>query len=354
MTGSLLFRRVFRREDILMTFAKSFTALAVLFGLGTAGIFRTSLQAAPTSTDAVRTFTNPVLPYGADPWVVPHEGNFYYCVSKGGGIYVGKSKELLDIGDNLKPIFQPTPNLPYSRELWAPELHFFKGHWFVYVAADDGKNENHRMYVLRSKTSDAQGEYEMKAQLDTGHRWAIDGHPFYWRGKLYFVWSGWEGVTNVSQYLYIAPMSNPWTISGKRVVISKPQLPWEIRGGKPSINEGPTSLVRKGRLFIVYSGSGSWSDYYCLGRLDFKGKNILDPKSWKKQPQAVFLGTTQVTSPGHASFVTAKKRDWIVYHAARRPGAGWDRNVRMQPFGWKRDGSPDFGKPVSPGVSIRY
>ena len=35
-------------------------------------------------------------------------------------------------------------------------------------------------------------------------------------GSLYFVWSGWPGTTDGQQNLYIAPMSNPYTISGER------------------------------------------------------------------------------------------------------------------------------------------
>jgi GH43 family beta-xylosidase len=44
--------------------------------------------------------------------------------------------------------------------------------------------------------------------------------------------------------------------------------------------------------------------------------------------------------------------DWIVYHTAKYPGAGWDRQVQIQPFTWNADGSPDFGKPVAVGVPL--
>jgi GH43 family beta-xylosidase len=42
----------------------------------------------------------------------------------------------------------------YSKELWAPELHFIKGKWYMYFAADDGNNNNHRIYVLENPTAD--------------------------------------------------------------------------------------------------------------------------------------------------------------------------------------------------------
>jgi GH43 family beta-xylosidase len=46
------------------------------------------------------------------------------------------------------------------------------------------------------------------------------------------------------------------------------------------------------------------------------------------------------------------REDWIVYHAARHPGAGWNRDVRLQRLGWTKDGTPDFGVPVPPGVPL--
>ncbi len=307
------------------------------------------------------TFTNPILHNGADPWVTKQDNAYYYCGADGGAIFVGKSATLQTIGSNTKNVWFPPKKTAYSHELWAPELHFLQGKWFIYLAADDGKNENHLMYVLRAKTDDAQGTYEMMGALDTGiqtpkghqKRWAIDGTILELNGKLYFIWSGWQGTENVAQNLYIAPMSNPWTISGPRVLISKPELPWELNG-KPFINEGAEVLQRNGKTFVIYSASGSWTDDYCLGQLTLFGDNPLDAKSWKKHPKAVFAKTKEVFGPGHASFVNDGKRDWIIYHSAKFSGAGWNRDVRMQPFTWNADGSPHFGAPLSPKTPIEY
>lgn len=308
-----------------------------------------------------RSFTNPILHEGNDPWVIRQGNAYYYCGSTGGVIFVGKSDSLQLIGSRTKNVWIPPKGKPYSREVWAPELHFLNGQWFIYHAADDGKNENHQMYVLRAKTADPQGAYEMMGVLNTGaagpngheKRWAIDGTVTHLNGKLYFIWSGWEGTQNVAQNLYIAPMSNPWTISGPRVLISKPELPWELNG-KPFINEGPEVLKHNGKTFVIYSASGSWTDDYCLGQLTLTGPNPLNAKCWKKYPQAVFAKTKEVFGPGHASFVNDGKRDWIIYHAAKFQGAGWNRDVRMQPFRWNKDGSPHFGAPVSSKQRIEY
>ena len=353
-----------------MKFAPAFSSrVAVVFAASGAMLTSSCMQAIRAQTTEQqpnlaikRSFTNPILHTGADPWVTKHNGAYYYCGSGGGAaIFVGKSDTLQTIGSNTKSVWFPPKNGPYSKEIWAPELHFVNGKWYIYVAADEGENASHQMYVLRAKTDDPQGEYEMMGPLDTGidtpngheKRWAIDGSVLQLNDKLYFLWSGWPGVRNIAQHLYIAPMSNPWTLSGPRVLISKAELPWELNG-RPLINEGPEALQRNGRTFIIYSASGSWSDDYNLGQLELVGENPLDAKSWKKHPEAVFAKTREVFGPGHASFVNDGQRDWIIYHTAKFSGAGWNRDVRMQPFTWNADGTPHFGVPVSPKTPIEY
>jgi GH43 family beta-xylosidase len=223
------------------------------------------------------------------------------------------------------------------------------------VAADDGDNANHRMYVLEGTTQNPQDPFTFKGRIAAPtDRWAIDGTVLQMPDdRLYFLWSGWEGTENIAQHLYIAPMQDPLTINGDRVRISSPEFPWE-QHGHPLVNEGPQVLWNNDRLFIIYSASGSWGDDYCLGQLTWTGGDPLDQASWQKHPEPVFRRNDDVFGPGHASFVKSPdgREDWIVYHAAKYRGAGWNRDVRMQPFQWREDGSPHFGIPVSPGVPL--
>jgi GH43 family beta-xylosidase len=149
-------------------------------------------------------------------------------------------------------------------------------------------------------------------------------------------------------------MADPLTPSGSRVRISSPLHDWEKRGsggpeGLPTINEGPQILFRDGWTHVIYSAAGSWSDHYCLGRLSLPpGANPLDSAAWRKAPEPVFASTESIRAPGHASFTTdADGTDWIVYHSARHPGSGWDRQVRLQPFAWE-GAVPVFGAPGVP------
>jgi hypothetical protein len=154
--------------------------------------------------------------------------------------------------------------------------------------------------------------------------------------------------------LYIAEMSNPWTLRTDRVQISTPIYTWEVHG--LPINEGPQILIHDGKLHIIYSASGYWTPQYALGRLTYNGTgSLLNPASWTKASQPVFQATPEVVGVGHASFVKSPDvtQDWIVYHAHANPARfNEDRVVHIQPFSFSADGTPNFGSPLPPGQPI--
>jgi GH43 family beta-xylosidase len=313
----------------------------------------------PVLSEDATNFFNVVASRGADPWLWRHDGQYYAAVTTGGNITLTRSRFLSTLGaGERKVVWTPPPGTPVARDLWAPELHRLGEAWYLYVAADDGDNANHRMYVLENKADDPlEGTFVFKGQVvdPKNDRWAIDGTVLKVGEALFFVWSGWEGASNVRQNLYIAPMSNPWTLSGPRVEISRPTQPWETQGAPPAVNEGPQVLIRGRLVIVVYSASGSWTDSYCLGMLtaDIES-DLLSPASWKKHDRPVFAGARGVYGPGHCTFVKSPdgREDWIVYHAARYQGAGWTRHIRAQPFAWDADGLPRFGVPAAPDRPI--
>lgn len=316
-------------------------------------------------------FTNPLLPLGADPWSIYVNGFYYYTHTMGDSIVIWKTANLADLKTaERKTIFVPPANTLYSKQLWAPEIHFINKKWYVYFAGSNGNNNNHRMYVLENSLADPfSGTFNFRGKVsDPSDKWAIDGSVFVHRKQLYMIWSGWEGDQNKSQEIYIAKMKNPWMIEGKRVRISTPQYDWERHGtlndpfNPPhvAVNEGPQMLKNKKNLFIIYSASGCWTENYSLGMLTFRAKkNLLDSSAWRKSTVAVFDSSAQngVYAPGHNSFFKSPdgKEDWILYHANSAPGQGCGRNrsPRTQKFGWNKDGTPHFGEPVKPGILIK-
>jgi len=316
-----------------------------------------------------RTFTNPLFPSGADPWIIWKDGYYYYTNTSGSRLLLRKAKNLDSLKASVqKTIWTPPAGTSYSKEIWAPELHFIQGKWYMYFAADEGTNKNHRMYVIENPSPDPmEGTWEFKGKVsDPSDKWAIDGSVFEYSDKLYMVWSGWEGDVDGQQNIYIAGMKNPWTIEGYRVRISAPEYDWEKIGDlnrqevpHVNVNEGPVALINKGKLFLVYSASGCWTDSYCLGMLRFTGKgSLLDPASWMKNPYPVFSQkpASGVYGPGHNSFFTSPDgtENWILFHANPETGQGCGRfrSPRAQKFTWKDDGSPDFGEPLSTDIPI--
>jgi len=304
---------------------------------------------------AQKTFVNPIIPpASADPWVVSYQGAYYYCESRNqNSIWIRKSDCFTKLGEEEGQQVWTAPTLgANSNAVWAPELHRINEKWYIYYAADDGLNENHRMWVLESVTDDPTGAYRCMGVMDT-QGWAIDLTVLEHNGNLYGIWSGWPGSVNGKQNIYIAPMSNPWTISGERVLLVEPDLKWEKI--EMDICEGPQVLQRHGKVFIVYSASGSWTPDYCLGMIEFKGGNVMDAQNWKKWNAPVFKRNAKVWGVGHCSFIQSPDglEDWILFHAKTRKKSGWnDRNVHAQRFTWTEAGHPYFGSPIAAGVPL--
>ena len=253
-----------------------------------------------------------------------------------------------------------------TSEIWAPELHYMRGKWYIYYAADSGENEDHRMGVLESVTEDPQGAYTDRGMLYTGdeietganNRWAIDGTPLEMGGKLYFLWSGWEGLAD-EQWLYIAEMADPWTIRTNRVKLAEnDEYLWERVSesmDERGLNEGPQILENDGVVYVIYSVSGSWQPAYKLAQLSIRADAVpMEPGNWTKPDSPVFTGSDVVHGVGHASFTTSPdgSEDWVLYHTKVDTIPGWDRVVHLQPFTWTENG-PDFGAAVPAGVPLR-
>ena len=241
---------------------------------------------------------------------------------------------------------------------FSQSVQFFTRYIYFAATTCDKNDSNHRMFVLENTNPDPfNGTFVLKGQItDSTNKWAIDGtvftHP---TGQLYFAWSGWE--TNVPlgrQMLYIAKMSNPWTITGARVEISRPTYTWETMN-KAYVNEGPQFIQNKGVISLVYSASGSWTNNYCLGLLTASNtSNLLNATSWTKRSTPVFQSGNGIIAPGHNCFTKSfdGKEDWIIYHSARYNNSGWIRQVRAQKFTWNADSTPKFGTPAAPNTPI--
>lgn len=282
---------------------------------------------------------------GQDPWVVAHDG-WYLLVQAAGRnrrIVVKRFRDLARMDRNIETvIWAPGGRGGRVREVWAPELHLIDGRWYVYYAASDGHAGNHRAHVLVA--DDPLGPYEPLGRLcDPAHDvWAIDMTVLAHDGRLYALWSGWEGPDDgFPQNLYVAPLANPWTISGGRRCIARPEHDWEQ--SVAAVNEGPQVLRHPGtgRLFVLYSADASWTQAYKMGLLEHTGGDPADPASWRKWSEPFLTGG------GHGCVVDTPEGQRVVYHRKLGPDVGWaDREIRSTPLLWDADALP-----VAAGVS---
>jgi GH43 family beta-xylosidase len=300
---------------------------------------------------------NPLNPArGPDPWLVYYEGYYYLTATTGTSeLIMRKSPTLAGLKTAPAVLIYRETEPSRCCNMWAPEFHLLDGpnglRWYYYYTAGTaGTLDNQRTYVLESEGTDPLGPYTFKGRIfdPFNDGWAIDGSILELDDQMYFLFSSWVGF---NQSLFIAPMSDPWTISGPRVLIAQPEYDWERQDG--NVNEGPVALYRDDDIFIIYSASGCWTPNYKLGMLIYNGGDPLSGDSWDKHPEPVFQRSDEngVFAPGHNGFFKSPDgtEDWIVYHANDTVTGACDdgRTTRVQRFTWNEDGTPNFGVPVS-------
>lgn len=84
---------------------------------------------------SVASYSNPLLTSGADPYAIYHDGVYYYTQSMYDHLSIWKTKDITDLRHaRSKTVWLPD-DLTNSRDLWAPELHYLDGKWYLYYAA---------------------------------------------------------------------------------------------------------------------------------------------------------------------------------------------------------------------------
>ncbi|MBD8069053.1 family 43 glycosylhydrolase [Bacillus sp. PS06] len=316
-------------------------------------------------------YRNPIIEQRADPWVYKHTDGYYYftgSVPEYDRIEVRRSKTIQGLSE-ASPcvVWRKHDEGLQSANIWAPEIHFIDGKWYIYYAAavNDGTIAGlyaHRIYVLENASANPlEGEWIEKGQIKTSwESFSLDATTFEHRGIRYLAWPQKDPNIEGSSNLYIAKMENPWTISGEQVMIATPEYEWERIGYY--VNEGPAVLIRNGKVIMAYSASAT--DFnYCMGLLiASEDSDLLDPASWKKLPEPVLTSSDETGQygPGHNSFTVTEdnSQDVLIYHARNykeiegNPLYDPNRHTRAQVFTWSEDGLPIFGAPVPDGKTL--
>ncbi|MFI6855004.1 family 43 glycosylhydrolase [Streptomyces sp. NPDC050416] len=338
--------------------------LAALVALATC-LAGAPAQAAVPDSPAV-TYTNPIAEKRADPHIFKHTDGYYYftaTVPEYDRIVLRRATTIQGLKSAPETtIWTKHASGVMGAHIWAPEIHFIDGKWYVYFAAG-ATNDIWaiRMYVLEGTGANPlTAAWTEKGQIKTQwESFSLDATTFVVNGVRYLAWAQRDPSVNNNTDVYLARMANPWTITGTPVMLSRPTYSWETVGFK--VNEGPAVIQRGGKVFMTYSASATDSNY-CLGMLTASASaDLLSQASWSKSPTPVFASSaaTSQYGPGHNSFTVSEdgKSDILVYHDRGYKDISGDplndpnRRTRVQKVYWNADGTPNFGIPVADGAT---
>ena len=75
------------------------------------------------------TYTNPLLPVGAEPWAVFHEGKYYYTQGAENKIILWETNDITDLEHATRKEVWIPKEVSSSYHLWGPEIHRIDGKW---------------------------------------------------------------------------------------------------------------------------------------------------------------------------------------------------------------------------------
>ena len=86
-----------------------------------------------------RQFPNPLVEQRADPWIYKHTDGYYYFTASVPAydcIELRRARTIQELG-TAEPvvIWRKHEKGRMSGHIWAPELHYIDGKWYIYFAA---------------------------------------------------------------------------------------------------------------------------------------------------------------------------------------------------------------------------
>ncbi len=319
-------------------------------------------------------YTNPLIEERADPYIIKGNDGYYYFTAsypmRGGNDKDGYDRVILRRATTLEGladaeeicIWDESEEDSVYNYIWAPELHYIGGKWYVYFAGSASRDNvfDVRCQVLVCDSDDPYtGKWTYKGMFE-----ATDGDDFSFsffsldmtyfenNGTHYVIWAQKPGDSN----LYMATINpdEPWKLTSKPITLATPEYYWEKV--RYSVCEGPSVLKHNGKIFVCYSAAGTGPEY-CVGLLTADAtSDLMKVSSWTKSDKPLLTSEDlyQEYGPGHNSFTIDENGDYVfVYHARSQECfdgecgfAGQDplvdpcRHARLRKVLWAEDGTP--------------
>jgi arabinan endo-1,5-alpha-L-arabinosidase len=269
-----------------------------------------------------------------DP-VMIKQGDIYYVYHTGKGISIKTSKDRIHWA-NAGSVFDGT-NTPawwktdipnQDGNIWAPDIHYYKGKYYLYYSVSAWMNFNSSVGLATNTTLDPK---------DPKYKWVDQGQIISYK-------NGGTKVNVIDPNAFQDKDGKDWLVygsyqAGLRLVQLDPmtgkllQDPPELTTITTKLGEGSFIIKGAGYYYIFASRGicckGINSTYQVvIGR----SKNIKGPylnkqgESWVDNKYTLFLeGNYEEPGRGHNGFITDHDTTFIVYHAYTRSADGEPR-----------------------------
>ena len=325
------------------------------------------------------TFKNPIRYYGADPWILYHNGSYYYTATGGDTLMLYKAPNIGDLSTAAGAvIYDPEDGKEWSHNMWSPEIHYFSEEqvgkeyagWYCFVTSDDGQDWNYSSltgYVIKCLDGDdLMGRWgnpitgEVNVPEPIVFRDTKNPEKFSWiggmstlevNGENYIIFVNEYNRDTVDFYqaLQIAKYENPWTIIGEPAEICVPTYDWEKVGGGDGVHPYTVECITgvygdDGSVFVSYAGSAYWTSAYAIGCMEYLGGDPMDINNWKKSPDPIFSKSAEVNGCAHACYVTdTDGNKWAMYHAYITGSSQTGRYAFLEPYSVSKEGGLVIG-----------
>ena len=317
-------------------------------------------------TETEPCFANPIGEWESpDPFVTYDSkfGRYYLLFTRGKEVRIFYADRLSDLrrDENSVKVYGIEQGDGITGCIWAPEMHKFGDRWYIYTSGartPDGR-EDRTLFILKSKTENPLDGFTFECYPEpTLH--AIDPTVYtHTDGCIYMCYAREKDGNRI----HIRKMASPTAFDGESVLLCEAELPWEMVPpyvGNSTIVEGPYFVKSPdgGRLFVLYSANGCWSDDYAFGVLEYKGGDLVCRENWEKDPDVLMKKGNGTYGPGHASFFYAPngKDLYIAYHSMHEPNqtVTWaPRFLHIQRVYFDEIGYPYIGEPVPMGKTMK-
>lgn len=286
-------------------------------------------------------YRNPLIEERADPYITRGVDGIYYFTASFpmrsekdpngyDRVILRKAARIEDLRQAEEiTIWKADDKAKTHRFIWAPELHFISGRWYIFYAGSEDKKNPWAFdcHVLLCNGEDpCTGQWIEKGKFQkreddtfsfTG--FSLDMTYFEAGNHSYVIWAQHNEQKISCLYMGKVDKKEPWKLISLPMLLSEPEYDWEKV--RYAVNEGPAVVQHNGKIMVCYSASGTGPEY-CVGMLlAEEGKDLLCRSSWEKQKTPILTSEDLCDEygPGHNSFTRDENgNDIFVYHARSR------------------------------------